>query len=92
MREVLLCLDANSGKKLWEQRFPDYLSGVIYNRYAIGAPTVDPETGHVYLQLTNSRSVAFTRDGEPLWEHSLMEEFSRLTFPNGRTDAPAGRF
>ena len=89
VREALLCLDANSGEKLWEKRFSDYLSDVIYNRYAIGAPTVDPETGNVYLQLTNGRCVAFTRDGEPLWEVSLMEELGRLTFPNGRTGAPA---
>lgn len=89
VREALLCLDANTGEKLWEKRYSDYLSDVIYNRYAIGSPTIDPETGNVYLQLTNGRCVAFTRDGDPLWEISLMEELGRLTFPNGRTGAPA---
>ena len=29
-----------------------------------------------------------TRDGELLWQRSLMSEFGRLTFPNGRTGAP----
>src|SRR5256886_17324396 len=28
-------------------------------------------------------------DGKPLWHHSLMEEFGRLTFPNSRTATPA---
>src|SRR2546430_10472319 len=27
-------------------------------------------------------------DGQPLWHHSLMEEFGRLTFPNSRTASP----
>jgi len=89
VREALLCLDAVTGKKLWEVRFSDYLSDVIYSRYGIGAPTVDPATGHVYLQLSNGHSVAYTGDGKLLWERSLMEDFGRLTFPNGRTGAPA---
>lgn len=88
-QEALTCLDAITGKLIWEKRFSDYISDVVYNRYATGAPTVDPETGNVYLQLSNGRCVGFTRDGEQLWEISLMEEFSRLTFPNGRSGGPA---
>lgn len=89
VREALLCLDAVTGKKLWEVRYTDYLSDVVYNRYGIGAPAIDPETGNVYLQFSNGHSVAYTGDGKLLWEHSLMEDFGRLTFPNGRSGAPA---
>jgi outer membrane protein assembly factor BamB len=89
VREALLCLDAVTGKKLWEVRYSDYLSDVIYSRYGIGAPAVDPATGNVYLQLSNGHSVAYTGDGKLIWERSLMEDFGRLTFPNGRTGAPA---
>jgi outer membrane protein assembly factor BamB len=89
VREALVCLDAVTGEKLWEVRYSDYLSDIIYSRYGIGAPTVDPETGNVYLQLSNGHSLAYTGDGEKLWERSLMEDFGRLTFPNGRTGAPA---
>lgn len=89
VEEALLCLDAVSGKKLWEARFSDYISDVVYNRYAIGAPTVDAETGNVYLQTSNGRCVAYTADGKQLWERSLVEELGRLTFPNGRTGGPA---
>ena len=32
--------------------------------------------------------VGYDRDGSLLWERSLMEEFARLTFPNGRTGGP----
>lgn len=89
VQEALLCLDAVTGKKLWDARFSDYLSDIVYNRYGIGAPTVDPETGNVYLQTSNGRCVAFTRDGKQLWEIPLIEDYGRLTFPNGRTGAPA---
>jgi outer membrane protein assembly factor BamB len=89
VEETLLCLDANTGKKIWEHRFSDYISDVVYNRYGIGSPTIDAETGNVYLQASNGRCMAFTRDGKKLWEHSLMEELGRLTFPNGRTGACA---
>lgn len=87
-QEALLCLDAVTGAKKWEARFSDYISDVVYNRYGIGAPTIDPATGNVYLQTSNGRCVGFTREGKQLWEISLMEDFGRLTFPNGRTGAP----
>src|SRR5262249_55888283 len=60
----------------------------IYLRYATSSPTVDEETGNVYMQGTQGILAAFTADGKPLWQHSLMEEFGRLTFPNSRTASP----
>ncbi|MFZ9837333.1 MAG: PQQ-binding-like beta-propeller repeat protein [Opitutaceae bacterium] len=89
VEETLLCLDVKTGAKLWEYRFRDYLSDTTYNRYAIGAPVVDAETGNVYLESTWGQLFAFTRDGKLLWEHSMMEEYGRLTFPNGRTGSLA---
>jgi outer membrane protein assembly factor BamB len=87
VEETLICLDVKTGAKLWEHRFPDFNSDTTYNRYAIGAPVVDAETGNVYLESTCGVVMAFSRDGKLLWEHSMMEEFGRLTFPNGRTGA-----
>ena len=89
VQEALVCLDAATGEKKWEHRFPDYLSDVVYNRYGIGSPVIDPATGNVYLQMSNGRCVGFTRDGKKLWEISLMEQLGRLTFPNGRTGSAA---
>lgn len=86
--ETLLCVEAGTGKKLWEHRFRDYLSDNVYTRYGIGAPAIDPETGNVYVLSSNGLLMGFSRDGERLWEHSMMEEFGWLTFPNGRTGAP----
>ena len=88
LEEVLFCLDEETGERIWEHRESDFLTDVIYSRYAIGSPTVDPATGNVFA-LTGAGLVnAFTRDGELLWQVSMAEELGRLSFPNGRTGAP----
>lgn len=88
MQEVLVCADAATGKRLWESRFNDFLSDVIYDRYTIGSPTVDPETGNVFLLTSAGIFAAYTPQGQEIWRHSLMEEIGRMTFPNGRTGSP----
>ena len=88
LQQVLRCVEADSGKKIWEQGFNDFLSDTIYERYSIGSPVIDRETGNVYVLTTAGEFVAFTADGERLWEHSMMEDYGRLTFPNGRVGAP----
>ena len=88
LQEGVACFDAETGTKLWEQRYSDYLSDTIYLRYATSSPTVDAETGNVYMQGTQGILAAFTADGQLLWKHSMMEAFGRLTFPNSRTASP----
>ena len=87
LQEVLLCLDEANGKTIWEHGYNDYLSDTVYSRYTVGAPTIDPATGWVYLMTTNGGVKCFNADGKIQWEYSLMERFGRLTFPNGRTGA-----
>src|SRR5258708_6312988 len=88
MQEGVACFDAETGKKLWQQLYNDFLSDTVYQRYATSSAAVDPETGNVYMEGTQGILAAFTADGAPLWRHSLMEEFGRLTFPNSRTASP----
>src|SRR6266478_2424664 len=88
MQEGITCFDAESGKQLWQHLYNDFLSDTIYQRYATSSATVDPETGDVFMQGTQGILAAFTSDGKLLWQHSLMEEFGRLTFPNSRTASP----
>lgn len=88
LQEYLVCLNAKNGQEIWKRAFNDFLSDIVYDRYSIGSPTVDAETGNVYLMTTAGDMYCFTTDGDPLWFHSMMEEFGRLTFPNGRTGAP----
>ncbi len=88
LQEGVACFDAETGKKLWEQRYSDFLSDTIYLRYATSSPTIDPETGDVFMQGTQGILAALSADGKVLWKHSMMEEFGRLTFPNSRTASP----
>ncbi|MFN0076034.1 MAG: PQQ-binding-like beta-propeller repeat protein [Prosthecobacter sp.] len=86
--ELLTCLDAKTGKQLWQHEIPDYLSDSIYNRYSIGAPTVDPETKRIYLVSNAGVFVCFELDGKKVFEMPLMEDFGRMTFPNARVGSP----
>src|SRR6266850_4577429 len=80
LQEGVACFDAETGKKLWQQLYNDFISDTIYLRYATASPAVDPESGNVYMQGTQGILAAFTPDGKELWKRSLMEEFGRLTF------------
>lgn len=86
--EVLVAIDIPSGERLWTKRYPDFLSDIIYERYSIGSPVIDGDTGRIYLMTSPGLLAAVTPEGETLWERSLMETLGRLTFPNGRTGAP----
>lgn len=88
LQEFLVCLDEQTGKEEWRLGYNDYLSDNVYNRYSIGSPVVDGETGNIYLLTTPGTFVCVTPEGKELWRHSMMEAFGRLTFPNGRTGAP----
>ena len=88
LQEQVACFNADTGEKLWDHGWNDFLSDIIYTRYSTSNPTVDADTGNVYVQGTQGIIAAFTSAGEKLWEHSMMDRFGRMTFPNGRTASP----
>lgn len=88
LQEAVACYDAETGKQIWVHRFNDFLSDTIYLRYSTSSPAIDAETGNVYVSGTQGLFTCFDRDGKVLWQHSLMEELGRLTFPNSRTASP----
>ncbi len=88
LQEVVACYDAETGAQIWVHRFNDFLSDTIYLRYATSSPCIDGESGNVYVSGTQGLFSCFDRDGKLLWQHSLMEELGRLTFPNSRTASP----
>lgn len=88
LQEALVCFDAASGNVLWERTHSDFISDIVYNRYGVGAPCVDPASGNVYFQTSPGLLIGYDSEGNKLWERSLMEELARLTFPNGRTGGP----
>ncbi len=88
VEESLTCLNIDSGELIWDKRRQDFISDIVYDRYGVGAACIDPENGNIYFQTSPGLLAGFSPDGSLLWERSLMEEFARLTFPNGRTGGP----
>ncbi|MCA9299489.1 MAG: PQQ-binding-like beta-propeller repeat protein [Phycisphaerales bacterium] len=88
LQESLVCLDERDGSIIWEHAFSDFLSDVIYDRYAISSPSIDPETGNVYCMTTPGLLCGFSRDGDLLWQVACVEALGRFTYPNGRTLGP----
>jgi outer membrane protein assembly factor BamB len=88
LQEIVACYDAKTGKKRWEHRFNDFISDIVYDRYGIGSPTIDPQTGNIYTLCASGLFTCFNPNGKILWQNSLMETVGRLTFTNGRTGAP----
>ena len=83
--ERLYCMNPQTGAVYWSHDYADFISDIVYNRYSIGGPTVDPQTGNVYIHTSPGLVIALDRKGNELWQVSLQEEYGRLTFPNGRT-------
>jgi outer membrane protein assembly factor BamB len=87
-QERILCLNADTGKLLWEYRFNVFQSDVPAHRVGWASPAADPETGNVYVFGVNNLLTALTKDGKKLWERSITEEFSPFTTHGGRTVSP----
>jgi len=89
LRERLVCLDADTGRLLWERHFNVYLSDVPPHRVGWASPVGDPETGNVYAMGGGGHLVALSgADGRVIWERSLGEEYGLLTTHGGRTVTP----
>jgi outer membrane protein assembly factor BamB len=88
LQERLMCFHADTGKLLWERKYNVFTSDVPPHRIAWASPAVDPATGHVYAFSGNGLLMAFSRDGKPLWERSLAEEFGMWTTHGGRVSSP----
>jgi outer membrane protein assembly factor BamB len=87
-QERLMCLDADTGKPIWERKFSIYLSDVPQHRAGWASPAADPETGNLYVFTVGAELIAVSRDGKVLWSRSLTEDFGAITTHGGRTVSP----
>src|SRR6187549_12659 len=88
LQERVMCLDADTGKVLWEYKFNIFQSDVPPHRVGWASPAADPETGNVYALSVGATLVALSADGKPLWQRSIGEEFAAFTTHGGRTMSP----
>ncbi|MCE9553769.1 MAG: PQQ-like beta-propeller repeat protein, partial [Planctomycetes bacterium] len=87
--ERVVCVDAATGKDIWQHRFNVYLSDVPDTRVAWSSLVGDPATGRIYAQgVCGYFACLDGATGKPLWTRSMSEEFGLLTTYGGRTNVP----
>ena len=87
--ERVVCLDAVSGKTIWENRFNVFLSDVPDTRVGWSSVTGDPETGNVYaLGVCGYFQCLDGETGKTIWSVSMHERFGLLSTYGGRTNFP----
>jgi len=87
--EKVICLDAATGRRLWENVFNVYLSDVPAERVGWSAVAADPESGTVFAHGVCGVFTAIDAEsGRTKWQRSLHEEFGFLSTYGGRTNVP----
>lgn len=87
-REQVVCVDAYTGKQIWEHSFNVFHTDIVENRVGWASPVGDPLTGNVYVHGTGGELLAYDRDGRILWKVSLTEMFGRISGYGGRIHNP----
>ena len=90
LQERVMCLNADTGKVLWEHHFNVYMSDVPPHRVGWASPAADPATGNVYAFGVGGTLLGLSNDGKLLWERSLAEDFGIVTTHGGRTVSQPG--
>jgi outer membrane protein assembly factor BamB len=87
-QERVVCLNADTGKLLWEHRFNVYHSDVPPHRIGWASPAADPVTGNVFAFGVGGTLLSLDPAGKVLWERSVVEDFGLVTTHGGRTVSP----
>jgi len=87
--EKVVCVDAVTGKKIWENKFYVFLSDVPGERVGWSSCVADPKTGRIYALGVCGYFQCLDGDtGQTIWSRSLSEEFGLLSTYGGRTNVP----
>jgi outer membrane protein assembly factor BamB len=87
--EKVVCLDAATGKTLWENHFNVFLSDVPDTRVGWSSLVGDTKTGNVFsLGVCGYFQCIDGETGKTLWSHSLAEKYGLLSTYGGRTNFP----
>jgi outer membrane protein assembly factor BamB len=87
--ERVVCVNAETGETIWENRFNVYLSDVPDTRVGWSACVGDPETGTIFaLGVCGHFQCLDARTGQTRWYVPLHERFGLLSTYGGRTNFP----
>lgn len=89
LQERVQCLDADTGKVIWEYKYNVYHSDVPPHRIAWSSPAADPQTGNIYIAGVGGTILALDgKTGSKIWERTMVEDFGIVTTHGGRTASP----
>jgi outer membrane protein assembly factor BamB len=89
IRERVMCLDANTGKTLWEHAFPVFHTDIVTVRLGWTNLAADPVTGYIYAHGTAGLFFCLDgKSGKVIWSKSMSEEYGRITGYGGRVTSP----
>lgn len=88
VQERLMCFDATTGKVVWEYFNTVFHSDVPAHRVAWASPSVDSETGNIYIFGVDGHLIAVDKNGKKVWDRSLNEELGYVSTHGGRTVSP----
>jgi len=87
--EKVICVDAATGEKKWENIFNVFLSDVPDTRVGWSSVVGDPTTGNVFaLGVCGYFQCLDGKTGKTIWSHSMSEEYGLLSTYGGRTNFP----
>ncbi|MCR9200300.1 MAG: PQQ-binding-like beta-propeller repeat protein [Planctomycetaceae bacterium] len=87
-QEQVICRDAATGDVIWVDRFNVFQTDIPAPRVGWAAMAGDTETGNVYMHSVSGLLRCYDADGKVQWEHSLFEEYGKISGYGGRTQAP----
>jgi len=87
--EVVVAIDANTGKTIWEQRYPAPTAGLDFE-YGAGPHATPLVAGNrIYTSGTNKQIHALDKQtGKVIWFHDLVKEFNAKPSGRGYTCSP----
>src|SRR5688572_23363046 len=89
-QETVVCLDANTGKPIWDYKMNMTQTEVPVHRLGWSNPVGDPSTGRVYVLGAQCNLVCFDGEtGKVAWQRQMTEEFGMISTFGGRTPSPA---
>ena len=87
-QDQVVCWDAKTGEELWRDKFNVFQTDIPAPRVGWAAMCGDKETGNVFLHSVSGIFRCYRPDGTVAWEHSLAEDFGKISGYGGRTQTP----
>ena len=86
--ERVSCIDAKTGKVLWNYVVNVYHADVVTSRLGWTTVAGDPEKKRIYTHTTAGELLCLDDTGKLVWSRQLTEEFGRFTGYGGRIVSP----